>query len=102
MRVQTLLFVAAMAGGAAVSVAAPASASNLVVNGSFEAVPFNASGGGYTLGITDADVPGWHIPASDGVYPWGLQNGNVYGAGPADTGVQWVVLGEWSTSNQFT
>ncbi len=84
-------------GFATQSVAAP----NLVTNGGFEDGNFNA-GGGYKLGLTDADVPGWHLPASDGTYPWGLQNGNAFGAGPADTGVQWLVLGEWGPNTEFT
>ncbi len=74
---------------------------NLVTNGSFEAGNFNA-GSGYKLGLTDADVPGWHLPASDGTYPWGLQNGNAFAAGPADTGIQWLVLGEWGPMTEFT
>jgi hypothetical protein len=72
---------------------APASASNLVVNGSFEADTFN-TGGGFELGLVGNGVTGWFIPASDGTYPWGLQNGNSFGAGPAADGDQWIVLGE--------
>lgn len=95
---------AAVAAGlvalAAGAIATPASA-NLVANGSFEADNFNA-GGGYRLGLVGNDVTGWYIPAGDGVYPWGLQNGNGYGAGPADTGNQWLVLGEQGTDHQYT
>jgi len=76
-----------------------ASAANLVTNGSFEAVSFGPPGG-FKLGITDADVPGWHIPESDGIYPWGLTNG-AFGAGPAPDGTQWVVLGRYDTGAQF-
>lgn len=85
---------------AAICVAAPASA-NLLVNGSFEDSSFNGPGG-YVLGLTGNDVPGWYIPSSDGTYPWGLTNTNTFGGGPADTGNQWLVLGEANTAESFT
>lgn len=75
-------------------VLSPAARADFIINGSFEAGTFTGSGPGYKLGITDADVPGWHIPASDGTYPWGLQNVNLFSAGPAADGNQWIVLGE--------
>jgi hypothetical protein len=65
-------------------------------------MPFTGSGVGYKLGITDADVPGWHLPASDGIYPWGLQNVNAFSAGPAADGNQWIVLGQVSAGVDFT
>lgn len=83
------------------AVTTTAQAANLVTNGSFEADSFN-TGGGYRLGLINNDVSGWFIPAGNGIYPWGLQNGNSYGAGPADTGAQWLVLGQQGTANQYT
>jgi len=83
------------------SVAASPAAANLITNGSFEADNFNA-GGGYRLGLVNNDVTGWYIPAGHGIYPWGLQNVNAFGAGPADTGNQWLVLGQAGTANEFT
>lgn len=76
------------------SLGSSAQAANLVTNGSFEMDPFNSSGSGYSLGLVGGAVTGWFIPTSDGTYPWGLQNGNVYSAGPAAQGNQWLVLGE--------
>jgi hypothetical protein len=69
-------------------------AANFIVNGSFEADSFNGGGSGFVLGLVGSAVTGWFIPASDGVYPWGLQNVNSFGAGPAADGNQWIVLGE--------
>ena len=94
-------FLVAAAVSVLPAITATANAANLVTNGSFEADNFNA-GGGYRLGLINNDVTGWFIPAGDGVYPWGLQNGNSFGAGPADTGSQWLVLGQQGTSNQYT
>jgi hypothetical protein len=74
------------------SAAHDARAANLVVNGSFEADSFGG-GGGFTLGLVGNAVTGWFIPASDGVYPWGIQSG-AFGAGNARDGNQWLVLGE--------
>jgi Protein of unknown function (DUF642)/PEP-CTERM motif len=99
-------FVAATISVGAVALVAtmvPAAASpNLVVNGSFEADSFNTGGQGIRLGLIGNDVTGWYIPNGDGTYPWGLQNSNIYNAGPADTGNQWLVLGEWGPMDQFT
>jgi hypothetical protein len=89
-----------IAAAGALVMAGSAQAVNLVVNGSFEAVPFT-SNGNYTLGLTDADVPGWHIPASNGTYPWGLQTGAFGAPAPAD-GDQWVVLGLHSPRTEFS
>lgn len=80
---------------------APALAGELITNGSFEADSFN-TGGGQRLGLIGNDVTGWYIPNGDGTYPWGLQNANQYGAGPADTGNQWLVLGEVGTAQDYT
>jgi len=88
-----LLPVGAIAVGLLGASAPQASAANLIVNGSFEADSFN-NGSGYRLGLVGNAVTGWFIPASDGVYPWGVQNANVFGAGPAADGNQWLVLGE--------
>ncbi|MEO8813030.1 MAG: PEPxxWA-CTERM sorting domain-containing protein [Caulobacteraceae bacterium] len=79
-----------------------ANATELVVNGSFEADDFGTGGGGQRLGLIGNDVTGWFIPAGDGIYPWGLQNGNQYNAGPADTGNQWFILGEVGTGKDYT
>ncbi|CAN5585013.1 hypothetical protein BH09GEM1_BH09GEM1_20460 [soil metagenome] len=68
-----------------------------VVNGSFEADNCGTSGGGVRLGLSGSDMTGWFIPGTDGVYPWCLQNGNTYAAGPAAQGNQWLVLGEVSS-----
>jgi hypothetical protein len=38
------------------------------------------------------DVTGWFIPATDGTYPWGVQNG-AFGAS-TPFGNQWIVIGE--------
>ncbi|HRF74246.1 MAG TPA: DUF642 domain-containing protein [Accumulibacter sp.] len=72
---------------------------NLIVNGSFEASPFTANGN-YELGLTDSDVPGWHIPASNGTYPWGLQDG-AFGAF-TPFGNQWVVLGLHNPKTEYS
>lgn len=69
-------------------------ATNLVTNGSFEADSCNLNGGGYRLGLSGSDMSGWFIPATDGVYPWCLSNGNSLGAGPTPYGNQWLVIGE--------
>jgi MYXO-CTERM domain-containing protein len=79
-----------------------AHAANLITNGSFEVDNFNVGGGGYRLGLNGNDVTGWYIPASDGTYPWGLQNVNAYNAGPAAAGNQWLVLGEAGTGVEYT
>jgi uncharacterized repeat protein (TIGR01451 family) len=76
----------------------PAMGQNLVVNGSFEADPCTGSGLGYKLGLVGTAVTGWNIPATDGIYPWCLQNVNAFGAGPAASGNQWLVLGEVSAN----
>ena len=91
-----LLLIAAAAATALGAASAPVqvSANELVVNGSFEADSFTGSGLGYRLGLVGSDVTGWFIPASDGTYPWGLQNVNAFGAGPARDGNQWIVIGE--------
>ena len=98
---KALLLGTALAG-AVTAAAVPAWASNLVVNGSFEADDFGTGGGGQRLGLVGNDVTGWFIPAGDGVYPWGLQNVNQYGAGPADTGNQWLILGQVSAATDYT
>lgn len=77
-------------------------AANLVTNGSFEADPFTGSGVGYLLGLNGNAVTGWFIPASDGVYPWGLQNVNTFSGGPAADGNQWLVLGEFNSGVEYT
>lgn len=79
-----------------------ATAGDLIVNGSFEADSFTSSTPGQRLGLLGNDVTGWFIPAGDGIYPWGLQNVNPYAAGPADTGNQWLVLGQVSASTDYT
>lgn len=79
-----------------------AQAANMVVNGSFEADDFGTGGGGQRLGLIGNDVTGWFIPNGDGIYPWGLQNVNQYSAGPADTGNQWLILGEVGAGRDFT
>ena len=84
------------------SLGSGAHAANLVTNGSFELDSFNSSGSGYSLGLVGGAVTGWFIPASDGVYPWGLQNVNIFNAGPAAAGFQWLVLGEVNTGTQYT
>ena len=82
---------------------APAAHANLVINGSFEADSFaGPPGPGYRLGLVGGAVTGWLIPASDGIYPWGLQNANAFGAGPAADGNQWLVLGEASSQVQYS
>jgi hypothetical protein len=52
-------------------------ATQFIVNGSFEANSFNRGSAGLALRPVKNDV----IPASDGFYPWGIQNG-AFGAGP--------------------
>jgi hypothetical protein len=79
-----------------------AHAQNLVVNGSFEADNCNTNGDGYRLGLSGNDMTGWYIPATDGVYPWCLQNINVFNAGPAADGNQWLVLGEAQANTHYT
>ncbi|OGT19780.1 MAG: hypothetical protein A2V90_04400 [Gammaproteobacteria bacterium RBG_16_57_12] len=78
---------------------APAAHANLMVNGSFEIDNFGPS---HKLGLVGNDVTGWFIPSLDGVYPWGLQNVNIFGGGPAADGNQWLVLGEVSTGVEYT
>lgn len=76
---------------------------NLVVNGSFETNPCTSSTPGQQLGLVGNAVMGWFIPASDGIYPWCLQNNvNIYGAGPTPYGNQWLVLGEVHTGIQYS
>ena len=70
-----------------------------ITNGSFEADPFTSSGN-YALGLVGNAVTGWFIPASDGTYPWGLQNG-AYGAS-TPYGNQWFVLGEEAASTEYS
>jgi hypothetical protein len=77
----------------------PAAHANSIVNGSFEASSFG-SPGGYTLGLVGNAVPGWSIPASDGIYPWGLTNG-AFGAS-TPFGNQFFVLGEVGTGVDYT
>lgn len=79
-----------------------AAANQLIVNGSFEADNFGTGGGGQRLGLIGNDVTGWYIPSGNGTYPWGLQNVNQYSAGPADTGNQWLILGQVGASQDFT
>jgi hypothetical protein len=88
----------------AIGILAPqhARAAQFITNGSFEADSFTGSGLGYRLGLTGNAVTGWFIPASDGTYPWGLQNTNAFGGGPAAQGNQWLVLGEVSTHVDYT
>jgi hypothetical protein len=45
-------------------------------------------------------VPGWFIPAGDGIYPWGLTN-DAFGAS-TPFGNQFFVLGEVSTAVDYT
>jgi len=82
--------------------ASPALGQNLVVNGSFETDPCTGSGAGFKLGLVGTAITGWNIPATDGVYPWCLQNTNAYSAGPAAAGSQWLVLGEVATGVPYT
>jgi hypothetical protein len=89
---------AAAAGFCIVDGSQPASATEFIVNGSFEADAFTGSGVGFKLGLVGNDVTGWFIPSSDGVYPWGLQNTNAFGGGPTPYGNQWLVLGETGAS----
>jgi Protein of unknown function (DUF642)/PEP-CTERM motif len=72
---------------------------NLIVNGSFEVDPFTANGN-YELGLIGNDVTGWFIPAGDGVYPWGLQDG-AFGAF-TPFGEQFFVLGRASTGIEYS
>lgn len=94
---------AALIAAAVLVIGAPtsASAAQFIVNGSFEADNFDA-GGGYRLGLVGSAVTGWFIPASDGVYPWGLTSPNAFGAGPASHGKQWIVLGETGAGGPST
>ena len=103
LRLRNLLAASALAVTFGVASAPPvASAGELIVNGSFEADNFGTGGGGQRLGLSGNDVTGWFIPAGDGIYPWGLQNLNQYGAGPADTGNQWLILGQVSGGTDYT
>lgn len=77
----------------------PVARANAIVNGSFEANIFNGNGD-YTLGLVGNAVTGWFIPASDGVYPWGLENG-AFGAS-TPYGNQFFVLGEVATNVDYT
>lgn len=87
----------------AVSSPQQARAQNLVVNGSFEANPCTTpTTPGYRLGLSGGAMTGWLIPSTDGVYPWCLQNTNIFGGGPAADGNQWLVLGEVSTHTHYT
>src|SRR3989442_15370284 len=95
-------FVAIVLAFVAVSGVSPAAA-NLAVNGSFEVNPCTSSTPGQKVGLEGNAVTGWFIPASDGTYPWCLQNNvNVYGAGPTPYGNQWLVLGEVGTGVSYT
>jgi len=72
---------------------------NLIVNGSFEDDPFTANGN-FELGLVGNDVTGWFIPNSNGIYPWGVQDG-AFGAF-TPFGTQWLVLGLWSSGFEYT
>ena len=65
-----------------------------IVNGSFEADNWSASPG-YQLNLASAGLTGWTVGdvLHSGEYPWGLNDSNRFGAGPAPDGKQWVVLG---------
>ncbi len=85
-----------------VVIVAGSGGANLIVNGSFEANPCVGSGTGYKLGLVGNAVTGWVIPASDGVYPWCLQNVNAFNGGPTPYGTQWLVLGRVDSGQHFT
>src|SRR5689334_15734684 len=85
-----------------VAAATPQRLGAQVVNGSFEADPCTGSGAGYRLGLSGSDMSGWFIPATNGTYPWCLQNANAFAAGPAAAGNQWFVLGQVSAGTSFT
>jgi hypothetical protein len=73
----------------------------VIVNGSFEADPFSPFG---TLGLGGAGGPltGWQTKLSpDNTYPWGLVNGNIYNAGPASDGRQWVIVGDFGQGGSW-
>ena len=104
MNMRSILFVTALAVGLAAGVSAPANATNLIVNGSFEANPFNGSGMGWTSNLTGNDVTGWFIPAASNTFgdPRGWQNSNAIGAGPAADGNQWLVIGSSAGAQDLT
>jgi hypothetical protein len=76
------------------ALAAPAYATPVVVNGSFEADTFGSAG---TLGLGCGNtLTGWTTQCSpDGIYPWGLIYPNGYGGGPPPDGKQWVIVGDF-------
>ena len=77
----------------------PAANASGFANGSFEADDWSAAPG-YQFDLVVAGLTGWTVGAVDltNVYPWGLNNTNTYGAGPAPDGKQWVVLGIYSNN----
>ncbi len=72
-----------------------------IVNGSFEADVFSASGYGYSIGLGGVNpLTGW-TTLNIGEYPWGLQNQNAFGAGPTPFGNQWVVVGYYGMGGSW-
>lgn len=93
-----ILLTAVMAISMVMLASIPSNA-NLIVNGSFEMDPFTANGN-YELGLVGNDVTGWFIPAGDGTYPWGLQDGAFNAFTPY--GNQFIVLGRWDTGIEYS
>jgi hypothetical protein len=95
-RMKKLIQISAVAFGAFVFVSI-SNAAPVVMNGSFEADVFNASGFGYSLGLGSSNtLTGWTtLNSPDGIYPWGLQNANAFFGGPTPYGDQWVVVGDF-------
>jgi hypothetical protein len=83
-------------GMALILLVSPAAYADSVTNGSFEASSFNGPQG-FVLGLVGNEVPGWFIPSSDGTYPWGVNNSNVFGA-HTPFGNQFFVIGETGAS----
>lgn len=86
--------------GLCVALPALTLAAPIVANGSFEADVFSGSG---TLGLGCGNtLTGWTTQCSpDSIYPWGLQNGNVYNGGPTPYGNQWVIIGDFGSGNSY-
>jgi hypothetical protein len=78
---------------AAMALAFNTPAAPVVVNGSFEADPFNINGT-LDLGGRGGPLTGWTTLSND-TYPWGLPNANTINAGPTPYGNQWVIVGDF-------
>lgn len=87
-----------VAASAFFALAPAASAAEHIVNGSFEDSSFSGGGVGH-VALSGSDLPGWLITSSNSQFPEGAQTG--FGLGFADTGNQFLILGDPGTASDF-